>query len=71
MAEYEAPESGTLVIAALLILALLFAAYWIITYVTPGANPWLRVPLFGIAAAGIIVVGIVTVVFPRRRKNGK
>ncbi|MBP1688958.1 MAG: hypothetical protein H6Q33_5101 [Deltaproteobacteria bacterium] len=71
MAQDEPPESGTLVIAALLILALTFAGYWIFNYVRPGGDPWRLAPWFGIAAAVIIVVGIVSVVLPRREKDGK
>ena len=71
MAEYEPPEHGTLVIAALLLLALSFAGYWIITYVHPGANPWAILPWFGIAAAVIVILGIATDVLPRRRKHDK
>ena len=70
MPDSEAPEEGTLLIAALLLLALAFAGYWIITYVQPGANPRDLLPWFGIAAAIIIVVGIFAYLRPRRRKPG-
>jgi len=54
----EPPEYGTLLIAALLLLGLAFAGYWITTYVTPGANPWANVKWFGVAAAAIVVFGL-------------
>lgn len=56
-----AKEHGTMVIAALLLLVLLFAAYWIATAVT-GADPRGAIPWFGLAAVTIIVVGILTYV---------
>lgn len=52
----EPPEQGTMVIAALLVLGLAFAGYWITTYVQ-GDNSWALAPWFGVAAAGIIAVG--------------
>ena len=64
-----APERGTLLIAALLILALIFAGEWILTYVRPGANPWALLPWFGIAALVIVVVGLV-VYLAGGRKSG-
>jgi hypothetical protein len=70
MPEPAPPEHGTLLIAALLLLALAFAGYWIATYVQPGANPWAALPWFGIAAGVIIVVGLLTYMRPRRRKGG-
>ena len=68
---YERPEHGTLVIAALLILALSFAGDWILTYVHPGANPWHLLPWFGLAAAVIVIVGIATSLLPRRTRKEK
>lgn len=62
----ERPELGTLVIAALLLLALAFAGYWIITYVQPGADPWALLPWFGGATAIIIVLGFLAYMRPRR-----
>lgn len=67
MAASEPPESSTLIIAALLILALAFAGSWIITYVQPGGDPWRLLRWFGAAAAVILVVGLV-VVLVRRNK---
>jgi len=56
------PEAGTLIIAALLILALGFAGYWIVEYAQTGGAPENLLPWFGIAAAAIIVVGLVVIV---------
>lgn len=53
------PEYGTLVIAALLVLALVFAGVWIITYVQPGGHPAALFPWFLGAAAAILVLGFV------------
>ena len=71
MPSYQPPEHGTLLIAALLILALLFAGYWIMTYVQPGANPWALLPWFGLAAAVIILLGLLTYLRPRRDKGSE
>jgi hypothetical protein len=64
----QPPESGTLVIAALLLLALVFAGEWIITYVQPGGHPAALFPWFLGAAAAILVVGFV--IYLRRRGRG-
>jgi hypothetical protein len=61
------PEFSTLVIAALLILGLLFAGQWIISYVTPGGNPYGLMPWFAIAGAAIVVVGLIIYMLPGRR----
>lgn len=67
MAEDNSPEWGTLVIAGLLLLALAFAGFWIVTYVKPDANPWSLLPWFGAAAVVIIVVGLLGYARPGRR----
>ena len=51
------PERGTLIIAALLLLALTFTGVWIVNYVDEGHAPWEVLPWFGAAAVAIIVVG--------------
>ena len=51
-------STGTMVIAALLVLAIVFAGSWISVYVKNG-NPWALLPWFGIAAIVIIVLGYV------------
>ncbi len=70
MATFEPPEKSTLIIAALLILALAFAGAWIITYVEPGGDPWGLLPWFGAAAAVILVVGLIVGLARGRGENG-
>jgi Flp pilus assembly protein protease CpaA len=62
------PEYGTLVIAALLVLALVFAGEWIITYVQPGGNPTALFPWFLGAAAAILALGFI--IYLRRGRGG-
>jgi hypothetical protein len=52
------PEGGTLIIAALLILSIFFAGYWIIGYAQTGGPPSGILPWFAIGAAAIVVVGL-------------
>ena len=52
------PEGGTLIIAALLVLALGFAGYWIIEYAQTGGPPSGLFPWFGAVALAIIVIGL-------------
>jgi uncharacterized membrane protein len=61
---------GTMVVGALLVLALLFAGHWIISYVTDG-NPWTILPWFGLAAAAIILLGLFTFLRRTNRGNGR
>jgi len=67
MASNQAPESSTLLIAALLLLTLAFTGSWIIDYVQPGRNPWEIVPWFLGAAGVIILVGLLVIVVRGRR----
>lgn len=46
--------------AALIVLSLVFAGHWIVSY-AKGSNPWALMPWYGIAAAVIIVFGAVTI----------
>jgi hypothetical protein len=48
-----------MVIAALLVLTLMYAGYWIVSVVND-ANPWASLPWFGVAVAVIIVLGFFT-----------
>lgn len=67
----ESPGNGTLVIAALLTLGLLFAASWILFYVEPGRDPRALVPWFGGAAAVIVALALVSYVRRGRGKDGQ
>jgi hypothetical protein len=67
MARNDAPEGGTLVIAALLLLVLGFAGVWIVSYVEPDTNPWAIIPYFLAAAGAIVVVGLTMIVLRGRR----
>lgn len=55
--ERQTPEIGTLIIAGLLILAIIFAGYWISAYVDERGRPWDILPWFAAAAVAIIVAG--------------
>ena len=68
MAGGEPPEYATLVTAALLILALAFAGYWIYTYVGDTGQP--LTPWFGVAAIVIVVLAIVNYLRPGRGARG-
>jgi hypothetical protein len=69
MATDEPPEYGSLVIAALLLLALAFAGYWITTYVQPGADPWSLLPWFALAAGVIFAVALAGYLRPGRKRQ--
>jgi hypothetical protein len=58
MANGNTPEAGTLIIAGLLLLAIVFAGYWISTYAESSGRPWGLLPWFAGGAAAIIVLGI-------------
>ncbi len=62
----KSPREGSLIVAALIVLALLFAGHWIVTYVED-TNPWAIMPWYGLTAAVIIVLGLVTI---SRRRRG-
>jgi hypothetical protein len=65
MANDDPPEYGTLVTAALLILALAFAGYWIYSYVGDRGTP--LAPWFAVAAIAIVVFAILN--YARRRRT--
>jgi FtsH-binding integral membrane protein len=56
----NSPRQGSLVVAALIVLGLMFAGHWIVSYVTE-SDPWVLLPWYGVAAAVIIVFGIATI----------
>lgn len=60
------PEGGTLVTAALLVLALVFAGTWISIWADPHGNPNAIVPWFLSAAGVICAIGILVVVYRGR-----
>ena len=68
MANGDSPEYGTLVTAALLILALAFAGYWIYAHVGDQGTP--LVPWFAVAAGVIVVLAIVNYARGRRGAEG-
>ena len=52
----KSPGQGSLIIAALIVLGILFAGHWITSYVQT-SNPWAIIPWYGVAAVLIIVFG--------------
>jgi len=68
MPESQPPEAGTLVIAALLVLALVFAGSWVVAYVTPGGDPRALIPRFTAAALALVALAIFLYVRRGRRR---
>ena len=66
MANGQPPEAGTLLTAALLLLALAFVGYWI--YASAGNEPLVLAPWFLAAAVALIVVSIVINAVRARRR---
>jgi len=52
----HSPGKGTLVVAALIVLGIVFTGHWIVSYVQ-STNPWAIIPWYGVAAVLIIVLG--------------
>ena len=52
----KSPGQGSLIVAALIVLGIVFTGHWILTYVQT-TNPWSIIPWYGVAAAVIIVFG--------------
>ena len=48
---------GSLIVAALIVLGIVFAGHWIVSYVHT-SNPWAIIPWYGVSAVLIIVFGI-------------
>jgi hypothetical protein len=61
----KSPLGGTFFVGALLVLALVFAGHWIVSYVQNG-NPWAIMPWYGGAAALIVIIGL----FANLRRGG-
>ena len=60
-------EYGTLIIAALLLLSLGFAGYWIISYLRYGGADWSTAYWFVASAGVVVVVGILANIFLAER----
>ena len=48
---------GSLIVAALIVLSIVFAGHWIVSYVQT-TDPWTIIPWYGVVAVLIIVVGM-------------
>ena len=55
---------GSLIVAGLIVLGILFAGHWIVSYVHT-TNPWAIVPWYGLAAVLIIVFGLISANRPK------
>ena len=53
----KSPGQGILIVAALIVLGIVFAGHWIVSYVHT-SNPWAIIPWYGVSAVLIIVFGI-------------
>ncbi len=53
----KSPGQGTLIVAALIVLGIVFAGHWIVSSVRT-TNPWAIIPWYGVVVVFIIVVGI-------------
>jgi FtsH-binding integral membrane protein len=56
MLPQKSPSQGSLIVAALIVLGIVFAGHWIVSYVR-SSDPWAIIPWYGVAAVLIIVVG--------------
>jgi hypothetical protein len=56
MVPQKSPSQGSLIVAALIVLGIVFAGHWIVSYVR-SSDPWAIIPWYGVAAVLIIVVG--------------
>jgi hypothetical protein len=68
MAKISLPERGVLLVAALLLLAIFFSAYWIDEYVRPGGTPAAAIPWFLGAAGAIVLIGLLSFILGARRR---
>lgn len=69
MANAKESSLGTLVMAALLVLALFFTGLWIYVAAQAGQDPSWLLPWFGGAALGIVTVGLVGYVISGMRRR--
>ncbi len=58
MATHQPFRGGSLTVAALIVLGLLFAGHWIVSYVDGDSDPWALTPWYGAVAVAIIVCGL-------------
>ena len=56
MASEKPAGKGSLIVAALIVLGIVFTGHWIVSYVQT-TNPWAIIPWYGVVAVLIIVVG--------------
>ena len=56
MGPEKSPGQGSLIVAGLIVLGIMFAGHWIVSYVKT-TDPWAIVPWYGVAAVVIIVFG--------------
>ena len=56
MPSEKSPGQASLIVAGLIVLGIVFAGHWIVTYVQ-STNPWAIIPWYGVAAVVIIVAG--------------
>ncbi|HKT34625.1 MAG TPA: hypothetical protein VJR03_07320 [Nitrospira sp.] len=56
MVPEKSPGKGSLIVAALIVLGIVFTGHWIVSYVQT-TNPWAIIPWYGGAAVLIIVLG--------------
>ena len=56
MGSEKSPGQGSLIVAGLIVLGIMFAGHWIVSYVKT-TDPWAIVPWYGVAAVLIIVFG--------------
>ena len=52
----KSPGQGSLIVAGLIVLGIVFAGHWIVSYVQ-STNPWAIIPWYGVAAVLIIAFG--------------
>jgi len=71
MADTGPPSQGTMLMSALLVLALLFAGAWIYEAAEPGEDATWLLPWFGLAAAVILVVSFLNLLRGNWRGGGR
>lgn len=67
MADSGPPSQGSMLMAALLVLALVFTGAWIYVTAAPGEDATWLLPWFGAAAAAILLIGFIVLLRGGRR----